>query len=184
VDLPVNVVKHADFNARVVTYLCSQLPRARDLVATVVRIMGGRSWHVYGVQARGQAGQVAMTLDWRAEGLEEPMQKVREGNAGGMRALETVSGQLQRLAKEPATRSDCWNAANDELQAALNASLEDSLAGELEQRSRYFKVLDDLVIAADVLQGADERAPGRCGRYFTRPWLHSPELRHTWGLFH
>lgn len=110
--------------------------------------------------ARGQAGQVAVTLEWLAEGLEEPVQKLREGNAELSDALETLSVELQRLTSDDATQSDRWQASAESLQAALNAESHDSLAGQLEQRDTYFKVLDDLVIAAGVPQGgADDTGP-------------------------
>jgi aminoglycoside phosphotransferase (APT) family kinase protein len=54
VNSPANLVKDADFNARIVAYLCRQLPQADNLTSTVVRIMGGRSWDVYGVEASWQ----------------------------------------------------------------------------------------------------------------------------------
>ncbi|MDP6375172.1 MAG: hypothetical protein QGH42_10770 [Kiritimatiellia bacterium] len=106
--------------------------------------------------ARGQAGQVAVTLDWLAEGFEKSLQKVREGNAGVTDALETVSTQLQRLAEDDTAQSDHWNTANDALRAALSATMEDSSAGERAQQTQLFEVLDDLVIAAGVPRGGDE----------------------------
>ena len=106
--------------------------------------------------ARGQAGQVAVTLEWLAEGLEEPMQTVRDGNLTVRQALEALSGQLQALAKTEATQSDRWKRANETLQAVLDAPCGDTLAGEQDRRHQYFKVLDDLVITIGVPQGPDE----------------------------
>ncbi|MDP6375173.1 MAG: phosphotransferase family protein [Kiritimatiellia bacterium] len=63
-DSPANIVRDADFNARIVAYLRRQLPQAQDLVATVLRIMGGRSWDVYGVQARWQEDGEATATDF------------------------------------------------------------------------------------------------------------------------
>ena len=59
-----NVVKDADFNARIVSYLSRQLPQAQGLTATVVRIMGGRSWDVYGVAAKWQENGAANSTDF------------------------------------------------------------------------------------------------------------------------
>lgn len=106
--------------------------------------------------ARGQAGQVAITLEWLAEGLEEPVQKLREGDAEIRRCLEAVGVELQRLSSKDRAQSDHWLGANEKLQGALNASHQDSLAGELDKRSRYVEVLDDLVVVAGVPQGGDE----------------------------
>jgi aminoglycoside phosphotransferase (APT) family kinase protein len=64
VDSPSNIVKDAEFTGRVVAYLRRQLPQAQDLDATVVRIMGGRSWDVYGVQARWQENGQASGEDF------------------------------------------------------------------------------------------------------------------------
>ncbi|MBT7369886.1 MAG: hypothetical protein HN816_04510, partial [Gammaproteobacteria bacterium] len=63
--------------------------------------------------ARGQAGQVVVTLDWLADGLEEPMQKVIEGNAGVSQALEAVNEQLQPLSESDADR---WQAVGNAIQ--------------------------------------------------------------------
>ncbi|MBT4492940.1 MAG: hypothetical protein HOC70_06825 [Gammaproteobacteria bacterium] len=103
--------------------------------------------------ARGQAGQVVVTLDWLADGLEEPMQKVIEGNAGVSQALEAVNEQLQPLSESDADR---WQAVGNAIQEVLNTPPADSAESAQDQRSTYFKVLDDVVIAAGVPQGGSE----------------------------
>ena len=49
-----NIVKNPEFNDRILAYLNRQMPRAEAMTATVVRIMGGRSWDIFGVRARWQ----------------------------------------------------------------------------------------------------------------------------------
>jgi aminoglycoside phosphotransferase (APT) family kinase protein len=51
-----NVVKNKEFNERIVKYLERQIPAAQELSAHVVRMMGGRSWDLFGVRAEWQEG--------------------------------------------------------------------------------------------------------------------------------
>jgi aminoglycoside phosphotransferase (APT) family kinase protein len=47
-----NIVKDQEFTERIAAYLRRQIPQAENLTATVGRIMGGRSWDIFGVEAR------------------------------------------------------------------------------------------------------------------------------------
>ncbi len=67
--------------------------------------------------------------------------------------MEAVNTQLQRLSELDADR---WQAAGDSIQKVLDTPPADSAEGEQEHRSMYFKVLDDVVIAAGVPQGGSE----------------------------
>ena len=47
-----NIVRDREFTERIAAYLRRQMPQAQNLTATVCRIMGGRSWDIFGVEAR------------------------------------------------------------------------------------------------------------------------------------
>jgi hypothetical protein len=105
--------------------------------------------------ARGQAGQVAVALEWLAQGLEEPLQWLQEGNAAIRSALEGVEGELERLSEEDAEQRDHWQAARRNLRAVLDDPAKDTAEGRQEERARFFQLLDDLVIAAGTPVGGD-----------------------------
>lgn len=97
--------------------------------------------------ARGQAGQVAVTLEWLATGWQEPLQVLQKGNAAIRSALESVAQELDRLALEDG-RGDHWKAAAASLRSALRPPAEETATEREAERARFFAVLDELVIAA------------------------------------
>jgi len=108
--------------------------------------------------ARGQAGQVAVTLEWLAQGWQEPLQRLREGNEAILRALGDVEAELQRLTREDPAQQGHWRAAGAALRCALELPVEDTAGGHEAERERFFNVLDDLVIAAGVPVGREAGA--------------------------
>ncbi|MCC6381342.1 MAG: phosphotransferase family protein [Dehalococcoidia bacterium] len=51
-----NLVKNQEFTQRVAAYLERQTPGARGMTASVRRMMGGRSWDIFGVTAHWEEG--------------------------------------------------------------------------------------------------------------------------------
>ncbi|HJP40715.1 MAG TPA: hypothetical protein QGF35_03305 [Dehalococcoidia bacterium] len=98
--------------------------------------------------ARGQAGQIALTLEWLADGWVEPLQKTREGNAAVRSSLMAVNDELVKLVQSDAAQKDHWAAAQSQLGDMLGDAVEDTAAAQDADRDRVFKILDDLVIAA------------------------------------
>jgi hypothetical protein len=110
--------------------------------------------------ARGQAGQVAVALEWLAQGMEEPLQWLQEGNAGIRGALAGVAGELERLREGDEERRGHWRAALENLRAVLDEPAKDTVEGRQEERARFFRLLDDLVIAAGTpVSGEDGVGP-------------------------
>jgi hypothetical protein len=110
--------------------------------------------------ARGQAGQVAVALEWLAQGLEEPLQWLQDGNTAIRAALEGVDGELARLCEEDEERRGRWRAAREGLRAVLVEPVKDTAEGRQEERARFFRLLDDLVIAAGTpVRGDDGTGP-------------------------
>ncbi|MCC6381343.1 MAG: hypothetical protein IT304_02490 [Dehalococcoidia bacterium] len=109
--------------------------------------------------ARGQAGQVAVTLDWLATGWQEPLQVLQKGNAAIRNSLQGVEQELDRLALED-DRAQHWKEAAASLRAALRAPAEETAAEREAERARFFAVLDELVVAAGPpVAGAEGTGP-------------------------
>lgn len=105
--------------------------------------------------ARGQAGQIAVTLEWLAQGWEPPLQELREGNANVRRALDPMVTELERLAQADGAARDRWLAAAETLRAALEQPVEDTLEDRTHERERFVELLDALVREAGTPVGGN-----------------------------
>ncbi|MBQ62098.1 MAG: hypothetical protein CMQ19_08480 [Gammaproteobacteria bacterium] len=102
--------------------------------------------------ARGQAGQIALTLEWLAAGWVEPLQTVRTGNQAIRKKLAAALEALNDLAEADGQ----WSAPRGQLSEALDLSIEDTIEAQESDRDRLTALLDELVIAAGVPVNAQE----------------------------
>ena len=104
--------------------------------------------------ARAQAQHVLALLEWLARGLDEPLQSLRQGNAGVRAALEAVRAELERLSADEDASGRSWRAPHAVLHDALAAPVDDTPEGRREERQRLAETLDTVVAAAGAPSGA------------------------------
>lgn len=59
-----NLVRNKEFIDRIIAYVQKQIPAAENLTAIIVRMMGGRSWDLFGVRAKWQEYGQEKTDSW------------------------------------------------------------------------------------------------------------------------
>lgn len=108
--------------------------------------------------ARGQAGQIALTLEWLANGWVEPLQKLREGNVAIRATLMQIRDALEQLAVDDSDRSAHWLSAGATLGDLLGSFVEDTSEAHEADRDRLTNIIDELVMAAGPPVAADKGA--------------------------
>ena len=98
--------------------------------------------------ARGQAGQIALTLEWLAAGWVEPLQQLRDDNRAIRGSLTAIRDALKDLTASDTERKLHWSTARARLIEVLELSIEDTVEAQQADRDRLSTLLDDMVAAA------------------------------------
>jgi hypothetical protein len=106
--------------------------------------------------ARGQAGQIALTLEWLAAGWVEPLQTVRAGNHAIRDKLTAVRDALNDLTETDAEGEAHWSSTRNRLAEVLDLSIDDTIEAQEIDRDQLITLMDELVVAAGIPVNAQE----------------------------